>query len=171
MNAYVYAADLWCEDCAVEIRERRIEEMVAGEHRYAHDAVLSVGHMWDNIPTRTKEALLAQWLDEYEIRYDSSEYPKGPYPDGGGEADSPQHCGGCGLFLENPLTEDGWRYVRNSAEDFLIYDEGRADVIYEWCVEYRGRAWEDREHELLRLAVRRALEVMKRETTTDLRES
>jgi len=28
----------------------------------------------------------------------------GPYPDGGGEADAPQHCGGCGVFLENPLT-------------------------------------------------------------------
>lgn len=40
----------------------------------------------------------------------------GPYADGGGEADCPQHCGACGVFLENPLTTDGYRYVRERAE-------------------------------------------------------
>jgi hypothetical protein len=35
-----------------------------------------------------------------ESEYDSDELLKTPYPDGGGEADSPQHCEGCGLFLE-----------------------------------------------------------------------
>lgn len=52
------------------------------------------------------------------------------YPDGGGEADGPQHCGSgtscvnaekltwrgkrvgsCGAFLENPLTRDGVDYL------------------------------------------------------------
>ena len=61
-----------------------------------------------------------------EASYDSDDYPKGPYPDGGGEADCPQHCGcgeAClnaiklndgrkvGAFLENPLTTDGECYV------------------------------------------------------------
>lgn len=46
-----------------------------------------------------------------ESSYDSDNYPKGPFPNGGGKADSPQHCGSCGEFLENPLTEDGERYV------------------------------------------------------------
>lgn len=41
-----------------------------------------------------------------ESTYDSDEWPKGPYPDGGGEADTPQHCDGCGVALNNPLTTE-----------------------------------------------------------------
>jgi hypothetical protein len=44
-------------------------------------------------------------------------YPQGPYPNGGGEADCPQHCDHCGLFLENPLTADGYEYVRKAVRD------------------------------------------------------
>lgn len=43
---------------------------------------------------------------------DSDHYPQGPYSDGGGEADSPQHCDACNTFLENPLTGDGYEYIR-----------------------------------------------------------
>ena len=43
---------------------------------------------------------------------DSDCYPQGPYSDGGGEADCPQHCDHCQAFLENPLTSDGYKYVR-----------------------------------------------------------
>jgi len=43
---------------------------------------------------------------------DSDQYPVGPYPDGGGEADCPHHCDHCGLFLRNPLTGDGERYIQ-----------------------------------------------------------
>ena len=74
MDAYIYAADIYCEDCA----ESFTEFMPAGS---------DTG--------------------------DSDDYPQGPYPDGGGEADGPQHCGSCGEFLENPLTEDGENYVRD----------------------------------------------------------
>jgi len=42
---------------------------------------------------------------------DCDEYPVGPYPEGGGEADYPRHCAHCGLFLENPLTKDGERLM------------------------------------------------------------
>ncbi len=49
-----------------------------------------------------------------ESSFDSDDWPKGPYDNGGGEADSPQHCDGCGLFLENPLTDDGRAYVAES---------------------------------------------------------
>jgi hypothetical protein len=34
-----------------------------------------------------------------ESDYDSDDLPKGPYAQGGGEADTPQHCEGCGQFL------------------------------------------------------------------------
>ena len=43
---------------------------------------------------------------------DSDSYPQGPYSDGGGEADSPQHCGDCMVFLENSLTYDGVEYLK-----------------------------------------------------------
>ena len=46
------------------------------------------------------------------LRVDSDVYPQGPYPNGGGEADSPQHCDHCGTFLENPLTDEGRAYVK-----------------------------------------------------------
>lgn len=46
--------------------------------------------------------------------FDSGDYPAGPYPDGGGEADSPQHCEACGEFLRNALTADGVQYVRET---------------------------------------------------------
>jgi hypothetical protein len=45
---------------------------------------------------------------------DSDTYPQGPYPNGGGEADFPQHCDNCGVHLENPLTNDGYTYVREA---------------------------------------------------------
>lgn len=39
------------------------------------------------------------------------EIPQGPFPDGGGASDRPEHCDACKTFLENPLTKDGERYV------------------------------------------------------------
>lgn len=68
---------------------------------------------------------------EYESSYDSDEYPKGPYPDGGGEADSPQHCDNCDLFLENPLTGDGYAYVRG-----LVSELNPGPCVAEWCEFY-----------------------------------
>lgn len=44
----------------------------------------------------------------------SDEGPKGPYEDGGGESDCPQHCARCCIFLENPLTADGYKYVKDA---------------------------------------------------------
>lgn len=41
-------------------------------------------------------------------------FPDGPYVDGGGESDSPEHCDCCHAFLENPLTTDGMEYVRSA---------------------------------------------------------
>jgi hypothetical protein len=48
---------------------------------------------------------------------DSNTYPQGPYPNGGGEADCPQHCGSCYAFLQNPLTSDGVAYVKEAAAE------------------------------------------------------
>lgn len=81
MNAYVYQAAFLCEPCAVTQR--------------AHlDAAFKEN---DSAPGSPDD--------------DSGRYPQGPYPDGGGKADCPQHCDTCNVFLENPLTADGYDYV------------------------------------------------------------
>ena len=65
---------------------------------------------------------------------DSDHYPQGPYADGGGEADTPQHCDTCGLFLENPLTDDGEMYVNQAYEEFP--DSGNLETINQWVTFY-----------------------------------
>jgi hypothetical protein len=82
MDAYIYQADIYCEECGEGIRE---ELDKAGQ---------------------------APRDPEDESSYDSDQYPKGPYAEGGGEADTPQHCASCGVFLENPLSSDGEDYIR-----------------------------------------------------------
>lgn len=44
------------------------------------------------------------------------------------ESDTPQHCDSCGCFLENPLTPDGFAYVREE----LRRNTGRPDVLETW---------------------------------------
>lgn len=61
---------------------------------------------------------------------DSHNYPQGPYGDGGGESDVPQHCDHCGVFLENPLTTAGEEYVREHVS------EGGSDVLDTWRSHY-----------------------------------
>lgn len=51
--------------------------------------------------------------EQIELGTDSKSLPQGPYSDGGGESDRPQHCGQCRIFLENPLTEEGYKYVNS----------------------------------------------------------
>ena len=100
--AYIYQADIWCESCGESIR----------------DHIRAAG----NAPEEPDD----------ESSYDSDEYPKGPFDDGGGESDSPGHCGAgaeclnglrlndgrvIGQPLENPLTSDGVDYVREAIAD------------------------------------------------------
>ncbi len=122
MDVYVYQAALWCKDCGRAIRKRLKAEGKAPED------------------------------PDDEGSYDSGDYPKGPYPDGGGDADSPQYCGAgedcinadeawrggkmtkVGAFLENPLTEDGYEYVREAVERHRETGEGL--VAEEWAEFY-----------------------------------
>ena len=106
MNAYIYQAALYCERCGNEIRERLTAEGKA--------------------PANPDD----------EITYDSDDFPKGPYPDGGGEADCPQHCDSCNCHLENPATADGANHIRQSILDFLCSNDGAEDVIETWRAYY-----------------------------------
>lgn len=60
-----------------------------------------------------------------ESSYDSDDWPKGPFPNGGGESDSPCFCDHCGAFLQNPLTPDGLAYVSGLAAEGRL----RPDLI------------------------------------------
>lgn len=57
------------------------------------------------------------------------------YPDGGGEADSPSHCAGCGIFLDNPLTGEGVRYVCGALRRYLRThgERGASDTLATWA--------------------------------------
>lgn len=78
---------------------------------------------------------------------DSDHYPQGPYPNGGGEADCPQHCATCHTFLENPLTSEGLEYLKeqirrhpNSAsirEECEFYGLDPLDCLDHPCEECR----------------------------------
>ncbi len=102
MDVYIYAADIFCADCGEEICNAITSEGLAPEN------------------------------PDDESSYDSDQYPKGPYPDGGGEADCPNHCGSgaeclnaitlsddsrVGAWLENELTADGVEYVKEAINE------------------------------------------------------
>jgi hypothetical protein len=76
-----------------------------------------------------------------ESSYDSDQFPKGPYPDGGGEADSPQHCDHCGTFLNNPLTPDGVEAVSNMFTEYMRTGRGNESALREWKEAY-PEAWD-----------------------------
>lgn len=105
MDAYVYKAALLCESCGESVRNEL-----------------------------TRDGLAPADPDDEES-YDSDDYPKGPCPDGGGEADGPQHCDHCGEFLENPLTDDGSTYVAEAIAEAIT--RGRVtDTIRQWAEFY-----------------------------------
>lgn len=69
-------------------------------------------------------------------RDDSDQYPQGPYANGGGAGDFPKHCGDCGVFLENPLTSDGYEYVKEKLHDWEVYGRGMAHILLLWATYY-----------------------------------
>lgn len=116
-DAFVFQAAMLCTDCAQDVMDNT-----------------PAPHGVD--PTAPDESL-----------YDSDDWPKGPYPDGGGEADTPQHCDHCGAFLENPLTDDGDSYVRAAARPYdgpdsswdeiaLAAEDDGQHVLGEWIRHY-----------------------------------
>jgi ssDNA-binding Zn-finger/Zn-ribbon topoisomerase 1 len=74
-----------------------------------------------------------------ESSYDSDQYPKGPYYDQDTKADGPQHCGRCGVFLENPLTIEGYQYLNQMILEHEADGKGQSDTIDEWKAFYPER--------------------------------
>lgn len=106
MNAYVYQVALICEDCAKPLLAARLADDIENGDDYSAD------------PCR-----------------DSDCCPQGPLLDGGGEADGPQHCDHCGVFLKNPLTEDGKKFVKVAMD--LSYSWREAGAVHRTLCEWR----------------------------------
>jgi hypothetical protein len=116
MDAYLYQAALLCADCAViTMNEIELLNMLGGS----------------SSPFRRTKP----WTD-------SDSYPQGPYPDGGGEADTPQHCDACCIFLKNPLTTDGSRYLNEQLIEHARDGSGDADVLASWARYYNAQVYE-----------------------------
>jgi hypothetical protein len=113
MDAYLYQAALSCTDCA-----RSAMHQI--EFDNMHDGVSSWPKSWE----------------------DSDSYPQGPYPSGGGEADCPQLCVACSVFLENPLTGDGTRYVNEQLIEHARDGSGDKDVLAKWAKHYNAQLYE-----------------------------
>jgi hypothetical protein len=113
MDVFIFGGDLFCEECGAKTQEE----------------------MTDNGEAPADPS--------NEDTYDSDDYPKGPFPDGGGEADSPQHCGDCGVFLENALTSEGLAYVQEAVEAHdadRLGLKGNSAIIAEWRQFYEIKA-------------------------------
>jgi sarcosine oxidase delta subunit len=102
-KAFFYQADILCEKCGNAKRE---ELKAAGQ---------------------------APANPDDERTYDSNDYPKGPEDNGGGEADSYQHCAHCGLFLGNPLTGDGVTYSLEALAEYVDGQDGNTEALDEWA--------------------------------------
>jgi hypothetical protein len=104
MDAYIYRAALWCGPCIIKA--------LVAERKAAPGAIdMSLAEVLQQIVSANGFTS--------ESHYDSDDLPKGPHAEGGGEADAPQHCDGCGQFLGNPLTVDGLICVENMIRDYL----------------------------------------------------
>lgn len=67
---------------------------------------------------------------------DGGDFPQGPYANGGGEADTPQHCDYCNVFLGNPLTWEGEAYARNAMRCWRAAGREASSVIANWSEFY-----------------------------------
>jgi hypothetical protein len=104
MDAYIYRAAVWCGPCV-------IKALVAAG-KAAPGAI-------DMSPAEALQQIVSANGFTSESHYGSDDLPKGPYAEGGGEADIPQHCQGCGQFLGNPLTPHGLIWVEDVIRSYL----------------------------------------------------
>ena len=125
MDAYIYKAGLWCRLCV-------IKALVAAR-KAAPGAI-------DMSPAEALQQIVSANGFTRESDYDSDDLPKGPYAQGGGEADTPQQCEGCRQFLGNPLTSDGMLWVEGAIRDYLTTRNPIAvttDTVNEWADFYK----------------------------------
>ena len=108
MDIYIYASATYCPDCAKKI----MDDLKAKGQAPANP--------------------------DDETTFDSDVYPKGPYPDGGGEADAFQHCADCRCFLGNSLTADGVKYSIQALAGYVENEEVSPNVLDTWTDELKN---------------------------------
>ena len=124
MSTYIYQAALYCQPCGLEIIKDCMERGIAPDCASCELNYLAHVNNGDIECNKYDPGDDSNW--------DSAEFPKGPFGDGGGEADSPQYCDNCDLFLDNPLTEDGLNYVKEMIIDNISDGFGSIEVLKEW---------------------------------------
>ena len=87
MDAYVYQAALSCGPCMIR---RLVEEKKASAGALGMD------------PAEALQQIVSANGFTDENDFDGDDLPKGPYPNGGGEADTPQHWTGVASSLRTP---------------------------------------------------------------------
>jgi hypothetical protein len=125
MDAYIYRAALWCGPCLIKA--------LVAERKAAPGAV-------DMSPAEALEQIVSASGFTSESHCDSDDLPRGPYAEGGGEADAPQHCDGCRQFLGNRLTVDGLICVENVIRNHLTIKKvngATTDAVIEWADFYK----------------------------------
>ena len=124
MNAYLYCGSLYCARCIVE---------ACIAHKLLAPAARDIGA--ERALNQAREA--NGWTSESD--YDSNDFPKGPFADGGGESDTPSHCDDCNVFLENPLTFEGVAYVEETLREHRAkVGLSRAEEILSQWAEFYG---------------------------------
>lgn len=125
MRVYMYHAALFCDRCAIPIMKQLTFDcgICGGRHPDIPAVDCRAFHQKDR----------RHFWDPPSAPYDSDDFPKGPFPNGGGEADSPQHCDDCGRFLMNPLTPEGYAHVRDRLDAYAEHGMGRLDVLSVWA--------------------------------------
>ena len=156
MKTYIYRADLYCEDCVEGIMENGLDENDQKERYddYINERTgrieiagieLSVdaARILEEYDPTAYDCGFSDWLDG-ELKAgifldaessDPDDFPQECNQEGGGEADGPQHCGDCGVFLENALTTDGDTYVKEhwdsmdeDIQEFYSYLEPEEEI-------------------------------------------
>lgn len=89
----------------------------------------------DCAPSIIRKAAECKHMEGFDVE-DSNWCPQGPYTDGGGEADTPQHCDHCNEFLRNPLTADGVAYVKGALVEHVRTGRGHEGVLSDWAEHY-----------------------------------
>jgi hypothetical protein len=143
--AAIYAADVWCDGCADDIKDRIAAELFEGQGSVTFpDGWVAEG--FDSV-----EDVRGHLDSMSEHDYDSDDYPKGCSDDE--ESDCPQHCGALddcvnaeedadgtrhGYFFGNALTSYGDDYVREAVIEAL--ESGRNDsvalTLWKPCYDY-----------------------------------
>ena len=127
--------------------------------------VYQADFLCEDCASKIIEQLKKKHIEDTE---DSNDFPQGPYSDGGGEADSPHHCGmnekcinkvhvpggvSIGCPLGNPLTSEGVVYVRDAiAEDITNESAHKRGVGRLWAHIYSDVL---RDHALRRIDLAR----------------